>query len=489
MSSTQTSDPGRPDYLIGAMAAMVPDTRLVRDVAKGTTHLRGQTTLYLPRHASEETDDYNRRLGMAVLSVNAVERTVTGLAGMVFRKDPMLGDDVPDVIVKHLENVDYAGTHLDTFARALFVDGLESGHAGVLVDVQTVRTKGEPTIQTKDGPKPTGKHEQALGVRPYWIPIQKEQIIGWRTDNEGGKTVLERLVIHEPTTTPDGEFGEKGVDRYRVYKRKGGEVTVEVWEAREKGEAPTLKDGPDVVTNQTEIPFAVFYARRTGYLESRPPLVDVAHTNIAHYQTLADHRYCLHISNVLTPVISGVDANAEIVFGPNTGIKIPAPDGRAYYLEPRGNAFETNIKQLQEFKADMATGGLSMLQRERRAAETATANRQDSNVERSQLAAAARSLQDCLKLALHFHANFMRLKSGGSVSINREFEDQSLTSAEVDQFSNLVLRGQWSLETLWAKLQEGGINPADFEPEVERDRIDAEAGDELDAMRGKGEGE
>ena len=481
MSSTQTSDPGRPDYLIGAMAAMVPDTRLVRDVAKGTTHLRGRTTLYLPKHASEENDDYDRRLGMAVLSVNAVERTVTGLSGMVFRKDPMLGEDVPDVIVKHLENVDYAGTHLDTFARALFVDGLESGHAGILVDA--------PSVQTADGRRLTDAEETVLGVRPYWIPISKEQIIGPRTVNENGKTVLSQLVIHEPTTVTDGEFGEKSVDRYRVYKRKGGQVTVEVWKAREKGEAPVRDTGPDVVTNQTEIPFAVFYARRTGYLESRPPLVDVAHTNIAHYQTLADHRYCLHISNVLTPVISGVDADAEIVFGPNRGIKIPDPAGKATYLEPRGNAFETNIKQLQEFKADMATGGLSMLQRERRAAETATANRQDSNVERSQLAAAARSLQDCLGSALQFHANFMRLESGGSVSINREFEDQSLTSAEVDQFSNLVLRGQWSLETLWAKLQQGGINPADFEPEVERDRIDAEAGAELDTMRGKGEGE
>lgn len=474
--STQTSDPRRPDYLIGAAANMVPDTQLVRDVAKGTTHLRGQTTRYLPKHASEETDDYNRRLGMAVLSVNAVERTVTGLAGMVFRKDPMLGEDVPDVIVEHLENVDYAGTHLDTFSRALFVDGLESGHAGILVDA--------PSVQTKDGRRPTGAEEIELGVRPYWIPISQEQIIGWRTINLNGQTVLAQLVIHEPTTVEDDTFGEKAVDRYRVYKREGGEVTVEVWEAREKGEAPVLDTVSAVVTNQTEIPFSVFYARRTGYLESRPPLVDVAHTNIAHYQTLADHRYCLHISNVLTPVISGVDADSEIVFGPNAGIKIPAADGRAYYLEPEGNAFETNIKQLQEFKADMATGGLSMLQRERRAAETATANRQDSNVERSQLAAAARSLQDCLQSALHFHANFMRLESGGSVSINREFEDQSLTSAEVDQFSQLVLRGQWSIDTLWAKLQEGGINPADFDAEVERTRIEAEAGAELAAMRG-----
>ena len=317
---------------------------------------------------------------------------------------------------------------------------------------------------------------RALLVGGGHVALEK---IGKLVDAEAGVTIVALA------TTTGQNFSVSGGTA-----AEGGVVTVEVEETIEGSDDLKNVSGPDVVTNQTEIPFSVFYSRRTGYLQSRPPLLDVAYTNIAHYQTLADHRYCLHISNVLTPVISGVDANAEIVFGPNVGIKITDPAGKATYLEPRGNAFETNIKQLQEFKADMATGGLSMLQRERRAAETATANRQDSNVERSQLAAAARSLQDCLGSALQFHANFMRLKSGGgSVSINREFEDQSLTSAEVDQFSNLVLRGQWSLETLWAKLQEGGINPADFEPEVERDRIDAEAGSELDAMRGKDEGE
>ena len=172
------------------------------------------------------------------------------------------------------------------------------------------------------------------------------------------------------------------------------------------------------------------------------------------------------------------------MFGPNAGIKIPDPGGKAYYLEPEGNAFETNIKQLQEFKADMATGGLTMLQKERKAAETATANRQDSNVEQSQLAAAARSLQDCVEAAQQFHANFMRLKTGGSIAINREFEDQTLSSAEVDQYSQLVLRGQWSIDTLWNKLQEGGINPSDFDADIERDRIDSAAGESLEVMRG-----
>jgi hypothetical protein len=474
--STQTADPNRPDYLIGAAAGMVHDAKLVRDVAKGTSHLRSQSTSYLPKHASEEGDDYNRRLSMAVLSVNAVERTVTGLAGMVFRKDPTPSADVPEVILQHLENVDYAGAHLDVFTRSLFEDGLETGHAGILVDA--------PSVQSADGRTLTDAEESVLGVRPYWIAVSKEQIIGWRTVNENGKTALSQLVLYEPTTVEDGAFGEKAVSRYRVYRREGGIVTVEVWEARERGAEPVLDSGPLVVTNQTEIPFSVFYSRRTGFLQSRPPLVDVAHTNIAHYQTLADHRYCLHISNVLTPVISGVDADSQIVFGPNAGIKIPDPGGKAYYLEPEGNAFETNIKQLQEFKADMATGGLTMLQKERKAAETATANRQDSNVEQSQLAAAARSLQDCVEAAQQFHANFMRLKTGGSIAINREFEDQTLSSAEVDQYSQLVLRGQWSIDTLWNKLQEGGINPSDFDADIERDRIDSAAGESLEVMRG-----
>ena len=454
---------------------MAHDTRLVRDVAKGTTHLRAQSTRYLPKHASEENDDYNRRLAMALLSINAVERTVTGLSGMVFRKDPTLGEDVPQVIVEHLENVDNAGAHLDTFSRALFQDGIESGHAGILVDA--------PSVQSASGRTLSDAEEKVLGVRPYWIPITKEQIIGWRTINDNGRSALSQLVLHEPTTIPDGAFGEKVVDRYRVYHKIGDVVTVEVWEAWEAGTEPVLFDGPNIVTNQTEIPFAVYYSRRTGYLQSRPPLADVAYTNIAHYQTLADHRYCLHISNVLTPVISGVSADSQIVFGPNAGIKIPAPDGKAYYLEPEGNAFETNITQLQEFKADMATGGLTMLQRERKSAETATANKQDSNVERSQLAAAARSLQDCIELALHFHAKFMRLPDGGSININREFEDQTLSSAEIDQFSQLVLRGQWSIDTLWNKLQEGGINPADFDADIERDRIDSAPGESLEIMR------
>jgi len=188
---------------------------------------------------------------------------------------------------------------------------------------------------------------------------------------------------------------------------------------------------------------------------------------------LADHRYCLHIANVPTLVTTGLQHNQQQEIGPNAGINIPDPQGNAFYLEPNGNAFDANLAQLQEFKADMAAMGLAMLQHETRAAETAEAKRIDRNVEESTLTSAARSFQDCVERALEFHANFMRLDSGGSISINRDYQDQTITPDQVRAYRELVMSGQLSLETMWQLLQEGDVLPDDFDPEAERERIDS----------------
>jgi len=470
MAATQSADKTRPDYITDAERVALEEVELCRDVTKGTAHLRSKNRKYLPQHPGEEDPDYLRRLNLAVL-FNAMERTITGLSGMVFRSDPKPGDDVPQPIQDDLENIDNAGTHFDVFAHDLFEDGLEAGHAGILVDA--------PVAPVAPGRRLSVAEEQQAGIRPYWVHVRKEQMLGPRTIVENGRTLLQQIVIWDPTEEPDGEFGTAIVDRYRVYRRirEGSappRVEVEVWRKTDKDPKPVIEQPATVVTNQTEIPLAVYYAGKTGYIRSQPPLADLAHTNIAHYQTLADHRYCLHIANVPTPWITGYAKDQDqISFGPNAGIRLSAADAKIGYLEPTGASFEHNMSQLQEFKADMAAMGLNMLQRDRRAAETARANEMDQNVEQSALAAAARSLQDCLEAALGFHAKFRRLTTGGSVVINREFEDQTLGPQEVEEYSQLVLRGQWSLRTLWAKLTEGHVNPEDFDPDTEEMRINA----------------
>ena len=39
----------------------------------------------------------------------------------------------------------------------------------------------------------------------------------------------------------------------------------------------------------------------------------------------------------------------------------------------------------------------------------------------------------------------------------------------------LFEKNAWSVDTLWTKLSEAGVNPDDFDPDVERDRLDQQA--------------
>lgn len=453
----------RPDYESTAYKRMKADVKVMRDVVMGGRHLKDQGEEYLPKHAKEERRDYTVRLHNSVL-FNGTERTVDGLAGMVFAKDPVL-QDVPGRIEEHLENIDNAGTHFDVFSRQVFSDALEVGHAGILVEVPAV-----------DGPSDrplTEAEEAALGVRPYWCHYRKEDILSWRSEVVAGRTLLSQLVLREKVNEADGEYGDKEVTYYRVLRRTDEGVT---WERLriDEDDDTVISEGNGPITNQDEIPFVAIYGGKTGLLESRPPLLDLAETNLAHYRLLSDHLYKLHLCNLPVGVLIGVDPDTSVQVGPNAWLKLPQSDMKFSWESPDGSTFKDNVTQLQEFKADMAAQGLSLLQVETRQAETATAKRMDKAESDSALAAAARSLQDGLEKALEYHANYMRLDGGGSVQINRDFENVPITPDEMRALSEQVASGQLSLETMWAIQEKRGGLPDDFDPEVEKERIASE---------------
>jgi hypothetical protein len=251
-------------------------------------------------------------------------------------------------------------------------------------------------------------------------------------------------------------------------------VTYQLYEQR--GEQQELVPGRGgVIRNQTRIPFApVYSARKTGFLESTPPLLDLGYLNITHYQVMSDHLHALHKASVPILVRIGVvggDDGAAIIVGPNTALDVPT-DGDVKYVEHSGSALGQTREQLQDLKADMAIMGLRMLQHETRAAETAEAKRIDKAEQDSALSTAARGLQDGLERAVAFHAAFLGLPEGGSVAVNREFERLRLTGTDIDMYAKRVAENTLSLETLWDIMQRAGHLPEDFDPELERDRIE-----------------
>jgi hypothetical protein len=450
----------RPDFETADRKAQMAAVEVVRDVAAGIQRVRGRGTRYLPKHGAEDIGDWKVRLDTAVL-FNGVRRTIDGLAGMVFRRDLKLSEDVNKQIAVHLENIDNAGTHIDVFARGLLADALEAGHAGILIDVPRVENGGRPLMQSE---------ERALGVRPYWVHVRKEDTFGYRTAVIAGETVLTQLVIRETSQEPDGEFGQKEVVRYRVLQRTDSGITWKMLRIDAEADKVVVDDPGGTITNQTEIPFVPVFGKRTGYLESSPPLLDLAETNLAHYRLLADHLYAMHLANIPVGVLIGVDPDFEIELGPNAWLKLPINASFKWEAHDGAN-FDENREQLREFKADMAAMGLSLLQIETRQAETEVAKRMNRTEQDSALASTARSLQDALEMALIFHGKFMRVDKPGTIEVNRDFENQPMTPDEIREWRESVAVGQYSVDTMWAIMAKRGALPDDFDPEVERQRI------------------
>lgn len=441
--------------------AQEPALTMVRDLEGGAERVRDKGRTYLPQNPGEDGENYANRLNRSVF-FNAFGETVEGLTGLVFYKDPVLSGDVPDETKAHWENIDLAGTHGDVFAAELFQDAFTAGHAAILVDFP--KTDDEEPLTMAD--------EQTRGIRPYWLPIRKDDILSWRTTVEDGRTILTQVVLRERQYVPEGAFGEEEQTRYRVLFRRvtkgtNGSIGVEVgWRLLEITEAKTLiKHGEGVYANQTEIPLAeVITSGQRGIFDSQPPLLDLAYLNIAHYQQRSDYGHSMHMTCVPVLYMFGIETKDEdgnaIVVGPNSAVMSTNPEAEVGYASHDGKALGQCRLALEDLKSEMGTLGIAMLAPQKRVAETAEAKRLDKATSDSKLGKAARGLQDAIERALQFHANYLLKEDGGSIEINRDFEGLLLDAPVMMAYAKLIKAG-FPPRVVLEALQKGGRIPAD----------------------------
>jgi hypothetical protein len=300
------------------------------------------------------------------------------------------------------------------------------------------------------------------------VPIQKECILSWRTAVVDGQTVLTQLVLKECTMVPAGAFGEKEQTHYRVLMRDlaTGLVWFQLLEITEEKQVRVVDEG--TYPTQAEIPFAeVPTSGRKGLLESVPPLQDLAYLNVAHYQVLSDYLTSIHKTCVPVYVETGVEPDTSgLVIGPNTARQFSNPDAKAQYVSHDGAALGSVRAALEDMKADMGTLGIAMLAPQKQSAETATAHRQDKSTEDSALAVTARGLQDGLERALGFHAKYLRLPSGGSITINRDFDQATMQADMLTAWSGAVSTAGVPERFMIADMQRGKLIAPEEDPEA-----------------------
>ncbi len=446
------------------VASMAPDWALAAALLGGTRSMRAAGTTYLPKWPNEDQKAYDCRLQTAVL-FPAYKRTVETLTGKPFSKPITVGEDVPKDFEPWLADIDLQGRNLDAFAADQMETALGYGISGILVEYPR---KPEAARTLAD--------ERGLGLRPYLIHIKPTQVLGWRVQRVNGSWRLTQLRIMESVEEPDGLYGVAAVEQVRVLE-PGKWMTFRKLD-KTSNEWAQVDEG---LTSIDFIPYVPVYGQRTGFMTGKPPLIEVANLNVAHWQSASDQQTILHVARVPILTIRQGGEHFKLTVGASAAVNLgEGPDAELKFVEHTGKAIEAGKVSLDDLKEEMRQAGAELLvltPGEVTATQVATENA----VGMCALQRISQGLEDALDLALQYMAKWVGQPEGGHVTIFNDFGAATLAEASAELLLKANQAGKLSDETFHGELQRRGILAADSDWDEEKERIDAQ-GPALGAM-------
>ena len=443
--------------------------RTCDDVVDGQRAMHKAGERYLKKLTDETADAYKARLSRADF-YNATWRTIAGLVGMAFRKDPTI--EVPAAIVPYLDNIDLAGTTLYTFAKEVCEEVLEYGRMGLLVDHPPMPENVAAITQAM---------AERIGLRPTLKKYGPEHIINWRYSTVGNATVLTMVVLKEEAEIAKSEFEFDEEDRYRVLDLdERGQYRQRVYRIDDKGR-DELVEGPIYPQmNGRALGFIPFYILGTNGMAlecDEPPLIDLIDANIAHYQVNADYRHGLHFTGLPTLFLAGVqqeEGKAPFYIGSSAAITSPHPDAKGAYIEFTGQGLGAMREALASLEQRMAVLGARMLADETSQVETLGATQIKRTGENSVLASIVIGVSQVLTRVLEVMRDWSGASGEVKFEISREFLPTGMDPAKMRELLAAWQSGAISFEDYFLNMQSADIISADKTFEQHQEQVDAQ---------------
>ena len=435
---------------------------MARALMGGTASMRLAGKKYLHKAPAESPKSYELRLKVATL-FPAYKRTVEVLAGKPMSKPITLSDDIDPEVKRYTDDIDTEGRNLHVFISDVLKSALAYGFCGILVESPVA-----PPGLTED-------QEKALGIRPYWVKIERWQILGWRLRRIGGMWSLAQLRFTETVTEEDGEFGEKEVEQirvlepgqFRIYRKKKTQGQVEdLWVEHEKG----------AIRGVPGIPFVPVYGHQHALMQGNMPLIDVAYLNVEHYQSSSDQRNIVRVGRVPILKATGiVDPKWTLEVGSATAVRLP-PGADLGYVEHSGAAIGAGRTELVDLEERMRQAGAELLVLAP-GQVTATQVHTENEAARCVLESIALNTQDsvnqALKLTAEFRGPLLKGKAG-TAKLFTDFGVATMAEASTQLVLSAVPAGVVSRETAFKEMQRRGVVSSELKYEEEKDRIDAD---------------
>lgn len=459
-----------PDY-----DAMHGRWAMCRDAAEGEHAVHARKEVYLPRLKGEEDESYKLRLKMTPF-FNATWRTITGMRGLLFRKPPT--KDVPGSADEAMENIDLAGTTMDSFASEVAEEALTVGRVCILAD--------HPTLPAGT----TLADKQKLGARAFLAMYKAESFYNWKEERKNGVTKLVQVRLKECAELPgDDEFTTVHEDRYRILDLLENKYRQRVFRINKDGKDEQVGEDlfPEIGGKALDyIPFVVIGVDSVGLCVEPPPLIDLVTTNFHHYLQATSYERGCFFSGLPTLFITGIDKPDDpISIGGNIANILNPTEAKAFYVEVEGD-FEALHTNLEDKKKEMAVLGARMLEGGKaggqvEAAET-VARRQSG--EESVLSSMAQTISQGLERSLGYMFKFESIEGDPEYQINRDFLPTKMTAQELSALVKAWQDGGISKQVLFENLKQGEIIDDNTSFEDEEARI-ADEGMKFAAQQAK----
>jgi hypothetical protein len=480
-------------YVRPELAQLNIQYSMIRDVLSGEHQVKMKKDLYLPRPNAEDKSSANQARYTAYVTranfVNFTKRTMAGLIGQVFLRDPVV--EIPTMLDYLKSDMTGSGITLDQLASMMVAKNLAFGRIGILVDYP------DTDIPATVAAIQTGQ------IRPSVLLYDAWQVINWRTVVVNGRELLSLVVIYESIIDSDDGFETTFKDQWRVLRLEttldgDGETVltpehfyvVDLYERTIDGITSNVTYMPKGADNVrlNEIPFKFIGANNNDTRPDDPPMYDLASVNLAHYRNSADYEEAAFIVGQPTPYFTGLTEDwvknvleGKVYLGSRQAIPLPS-GSQAGLIQAQGNGL---IKEAMEMKERQMVALGARLVQQRLVQRTATEANQEEASQNSVLANVANNVEIGIVWALTWCAKFTGVSiadtvdgDGDAISyqLNTQFDLTALDPAELAQLILAWQGGGLTTTEFRASLRRAGYAMLDDDAFAAQKKVEATDG-------------
>jgi len=444
--------------------ALLPLWTMVKDCVAGAERIKAKQDTYLPKPNPSDTSAENatrfaQYIERAVF-YNVTGRTLAGLTGQVFKKDPVL--DLPDHLDELLDDIDGAGVSIWQQSKKVLQDVLSYSRAGLFVDYPPVEG-GVTRADMLSG-----------NVRPSITRYDPWDIINWRTRKVGGRNILSLVVLTEEQVTDDDGFEQETDNMWRVLRLDEQNLYVmEEWvndgtAMEPQYEAVAQYMPTDALGRRLAyIPFTFVGSVNNDPQPDPPLLYDLANLNVAHYRNSADYEESVYLVGQPTPYFAGLTEDwvqnvlkGQIQLGSRAAVPLPE-NGSAGLLQVAPNTMP--FEAMKHKEAQMVAIGAKLLQESKVEKKEIEVVIKDFS-EHANLTTVSRNVSDAYETALGFMEAFITgTESEIKFQLNTDFEASKLDANEQAQLVALWQAGAIVETEMRNTLRRAGIAYLDDE--------------------------